>query len=157
MPWFRYPAGYDNINVETQDFGVDHKDRDGNQYFQAPDRLTPSILAVPGFQVVSRPADAPPTVADITPQAAVDPMMELSGQVEAHRLQNQTLTDQINQLTAENADLKSQVQALQTQVTQLSPKGPLAEDVEPASTEDLYASRTQSPAEGDTGAESHEA
>lgn len=133
MPWFRYPPGYDNINVEGNAYGSDHKDRDGNQYFQAPDSAVPHILAVPGFSVVQRPPDVSPDIQDVTAAAVADPMAELSGQVETHRAQNQALTDRINELTKENGDLKEQVAALQNQVTQLSPPGPQAADVDPQS------------------------
>ena len=126
MPWFRYPPGYSNINVEQQDFGVDYKDSEGHEYFQAPESLARAILTVPGFVVVGRPADVPASVADVTPAEKADPMAELSGQVETHRLNNQILTDEIAELKKENTALKAQVEAQHSQIVALSPTPPPA-------------------------------
>jgi len=114
--WFRYPPGWDNITVEGVEFHVDHKDRDGNQYFTAPDNLADRILIVPGFAVVGRPDDASPDIKDATPQAVNDPLAQLSSQVETLRTENQSLKDgarelenKCNELLAENDALRNQL------------------------------------------------
>jgi predicted RNase H-like nuclease (RuvC/YqgF family) len=110
--WFRYPSGWSSINVEQQDFYVDHKDRDGNQYFVAPESLADKILVIPGFAVVGRPADAPQNVQDVTPTSKSDPLAQLSSQVETLRLENAALKEGSAELTKEREELRRQVEAL---------------------------------------------
>lgn len=129
--WFKYPAGYSAINVEQMDFGVDYKDRDGNQYFRAPESLAPKILVVPGFVVVTRPEDAPADLVDETSQAKVDPLAQLSSQVETLRLENETLRQgAVDWSTAYN-ELKAENESLKRQVETLSPPGEMAKEPEP--------------------------
>jgi len=116
--WFRYPPGIDNINVQEQTFGVDYKDRDGNQFFRAPESLSKSILVIPGFAVVTRPADAPADLTDDTPEDKADPLAQLSSQVETIRTENEALKKGVSELTAERDALKAQVEALGRQLAQ---------------------------------------
>jgi len=125
--WMRYPTGWSSINVEQQDFGVDYKDSDGNQYVVVPDSIVEKLLVVPGFAVVGRPEGAPDSIKDTTPDAVSDPLAQLSSQVETLRTENQALKDGITEVTKERDDLKAEVAALTQQVARLSPPPPPSE------------------------------
>lgn len=109
--WFRYPSGWNNINVNQQEFFVDYKDSDGNEYFVAPESLAPQILVVPGFVVVARPAGAPADIKDNTPAEVADPMAQLSAQVETMRLENDALKKGVSDLTKERDEVKAELEA----------------------------------------------
>jgi hypothetical protein len=111
--WFRFPPGWDSINVEQQDFPSVFKDQDGNNYMVAPEVLADRILVIPGFAVVGRPEGAPSTIKDDTPAPSkVDPLAQLSSQVETYRLENEVLKQGVADLTKERDGLKAEIAAL---------------------------------------------
>jgi hypothetical protein len=97
MAWFQFPRGVEAITVLQQEFRSVVTDAKGNGLFAAPDHFVPHILAVPGFQVVAEPEDAPE---DLT----------TSGM--------QT-NEAIAKLGADNAALKSVIQELNEALTSL--------------------------------------
>jgi len=103
--WFRFPEGIDQISVEQQQFHPEHKDKDGNLYFRAPDHFAPTILNLQGFSRVEQPEGAPDDLPHEDPQAktALDNM---ASEVSA-------LQDEVVRLRAENNDLIKERDALQ--------------------------------------------
>lgn len=104
LMWFAFPEGVDQISVEQQIFRPEHKDKDGRQFFRAPDHFAPTILGQPGFARVEQPEGAPEDLPKDDPQrsAALDQMATEVG----------ALQEEVVRLRAENADLIKERDAL---------------------------------------------
>lgn len=129
--WFAFPEGIDQLSVEQQIFRPEHKDKDGRQYFRAPDHFAPAILGQTGFARVQRPEGAPEDLPKEDPRgnAALDQMAtevsalqdevmrlramcnEVIQERDALKATNQTLGEELEALDKEMEALRAKVEA----------------------------------------------
>lgn len=89
--WFQLPDGTDQVSVELQTFKSEVKDKEGRQYFRAPDHFAPLILDLPGFRQAKTPPDgAPPDLPKSDPlrDGAIG---QLGSEVSALKTENEAL------------------------------------------------------------------
>jgi len=116
--WFMFPEGTDRISVQLHEYFPEATDKDGREYFRAPDHFAAIILDLPGFKTAVPPEGAPPDLPQTDPlrDGAIG---QLGGQVDALKLENENLRAGFAELRALNDDLRLKLHEAETEVKNL--------------------------------------
>lgn len=120
--WFKFPEGVDNISVQQQNFRSEAQDKEGGDYFRAPDHFAPIILELPGFSRVMTPPEGAP--ADLPKEDSETSLAlgSLASQVDALKQDNQNLREENANLIRERDALVIQVATLEVEVKESETK-----------------------------------
>lgn len=117
--WFEFPAGSDRISVQQQEFLVAHTDKEGRNFFRAPDHFAGIILDLPGFRTVSNPGpDFPPDLPKEN-AARVEAIGQLGGQVDALRAEMDGLKALLATTSAERDELRRKLNDAEAEISNL--------------------------------------
>src|SRR6266566_109552 len=128
--WFKFPPGMSGISVAQQEFNTEFTDEEGKNYFRAPDHFASLILDGTRIAAIQVPPPGAPEDLPKVSSPEANNIIQLTGQMEALKLDKNGLESTVAALKAQILDLTKKLNEVEAMLSQFAEDNPkLAEEL----------------------------